>query len=238
MTRILVVDDEPAILRAVGIALAAHDYDVEVAATAQQAIGKASGSSFALVILDLGLPDMDGLETLRQLLAVAPTVPIIVLSAWQDIDTRVAALDQGAADFVPKPFGMPELLARIRVALRSSARADTAPLEDALVVQGDLSIDTSRRQVTVRGLPVTLTRIQYQLLLYLARNPERVLTRRMIAEHVWGPEAHVEAENLRVVVSQLRRGIELDPSHPRFIVTEFGVGYRFVPSTELPPVDS
>lgn len=238
MTRILVVDDEPAILRAVGIALGAHQYDVDVAATAQQAIAKASGSSFALVVLDLGLPDLDGLETLRRLLAVAPTVPVIVLSAWQDIDTRVAALDQGAADFVPKPFGMPELLARIRVALRSTARADAAPLEDARITQGDLTIDTARRRVTVRGRDVSLPRIQYQLLLYFARNPERVLTRRMIAEHVWGPDSHVEAENLRVVVSQLRRCIEVDPGQPRFIVTEFGVGYRFVPAIEPLPAET
>jgi two-component system KDP operon response regulator KdpE len=229
MTRILVVDDEPPILRAVGIAIAANGYEVEPAATARQALVKASGSGFALIVLDLGLPDLDGLELLRRLRALDRTVPIIVLSAWQEIGTRVAALDQGADDFVPKPFGMPELLARVRVALRHAGRAGRGSFESAIVQRGRVVIDTARRVVAVDGREVALTRTQYQLLLCLARQPERVLTHRAIASEVWGDDARVEAENLRVVVSQLRKRIEPDPANPSIILTELGVGYRFAP---------
>lgn len=229
MTRILVIDDEPAILRAVGIALDAHGYDVEVAASGKQALAKATGAGFALVVLDLGLPDLDGLELLRQLRAIDRNVPIIVLSAWQELETRVAALDQGADDFVPKPFGMPELLARVRVALRHAERAGNIPLEAAVIERGPITIDTARHTVTAHDHTVSLTPTQYRLLLCMAKHPERVLTHRMITQEVWGPEARVEPENLRVVVSQLRKRIELDPGNPQLVVTELGVGYRFVP---------
>jgi two-component system KDP operon response regulator KdpE len=229
VTRVLVIDDEPSILRAVTIALSAHGFEVDVAATAKQALVKASGSSYAVIILDLGLPDLDGMELLRRLRELDRVVPILVLSAWQELETRVAALDEGADDFVPKPFGMPELLARIRVALRHARRGGTVPLEEPQLRFGELVIDTATRSVAVRGAQVELTRTQYQLLLFLARNPERVLTHQMIADNVWGPETHVEPENIRVVVSQLRKRIEVDSSDPHVIVTELGVGYRFLP---------
>lgn len=227
--RVLVIDDEPAILRAVGIALSAHDYVVEAAPTARHALAKASGMSFDLIILDLGLPDLDGLELLRQLRALDPTVPILVLSAWQEIDTRVSALDLGADDFIPKPFSMQELLARVRVALRHADHAGRASLESTIVTRGPITIDTAKREVTSHGEPVTLTRTQYQLLMCFMRHPDRVLTRHAITTDVWGPDAIVEPENLRVVVSQLRKKIEPDPAHPTLILTELGVGYRFAP---------
>jgi len=229
--RILVIDDEPAILRAIGIALRSHGYEVDAAATGRQALAKASGSSHQLVILDLGLPDLDGLELLRQLRVLDRTVPIVILSAWQEIDTRVAALDLGADDFVPKPFSMPELLARVRVALRHAEHAGRTPLEATQIVRGPISIDTARREVRVRGQLVSLTRTQYQLLICFARHPDRVLTRNAITAEVWGPDATIEPENLRVVVSQLRKRIELDARDPHIICTELGVGYRFCPES-------
>ncbi|MBC7644343.1 MAG: response regulator transcription factor [Thermoleophilia bacterium] len=227
--RILVVDDEPAILRAIGIALQAHGYEVDAAASGKQALAKASGSSHQLVILDLGLPDLDGLELLRQLRVLDRTVPIVILSAWQEIDTRVAALDLGADDFVPKPFSMPELLARVRVALRHADHAGRMPLEATSIVRGPIVIDTARREVRARGELIALTRTQYQLLICFARHPDRVLTRTAITAEVWGPDATIEPENLRVVVSHLRKRIEPDASEPHIILTEPGVGYRFCP---------
>lgn len=235
MTRVLIVDDEPAILRGVGIALAAAGYDVDAAATAQQALVKAAERTLSVIVLDLGLPDRDGLELLRQLRSIDPHVPIVVLSAQDQLDTRVAALDQGADDFVPKPFGMPELLARIRVALRHAERMHTVALESTVLERGELIIDTTTRTVTVRGHDVVLTKTQFDVLLCLARHEGRVLTHRMIAREIRGDAVAVEPENLRVVVSQLRKRIEVDPAHPTLIHTEIGVGYRFTstPSTSV-----
>jgi two-component system KDP operon response regulator KdpE len=227
VSRILVVDDEPAILRSVGLALAASGHEVEAAATARQALAKASTRTLSAIVLDLGLPDLDGLELLRQLRSVDPNVPIVVLSARDALDTRVAALDEGADDFVPKPFGMPELLARVRVALRHAHQAQTAPLESTRLERGPLVIDTGSREVRVDGRVVTLTKTQFDVLLCLARSDGRVLTHRMLAREVWGDESAVEPENLRVVISHVRKAIERDPAHPRLVRTEIGVGYRF-----------
>lgn len=235
MKRVLVVDDEPAILRAVTIALRANEYEVEVAATGRQAVAKASASVFDAIILDLGLPDFDGLEVIRQVRVLAPSVPIIVLSAWQEIDMRVRALDLGADDYLPKPFGMPELLARLRVALRH-ARREGAVLDepDGTIERGELAIDLARREVSLRGEPVELTRTQFELLVYLATHPDRVLTNHAITSAVWGPDADVDPRNLRVVISQIRKRIERDTSNPEYIRTDLGVGYRFT----VPDVDS
>ena len=233
MTRILVVDDEPAIVRAVAIALEAHGHQVDVASGGQQAVAKASATHHDAIILDLGLPDLDGLEVIRRVRAIEHAVPIIVLSAWDDIATRVEALDLGADDFVPKPFGMPELLARVRVALRH-ATPQAAIGEPPPTVRdfGRLHVDADRREVRVDGELVDLTRTQFDLLWLLCSHPGRVLTHRYISDEVWGRGELVDPQNLRVVVSQVRKRIERDPGEPRLIRTELGIGYRFEPEAD------
>lgn len=227
MTRILIVDDEPAIVRSLTIALSANDYDHDVAGTAKQAVAKVSRGTYSAVLLDLGLPDSSGLDVIARVRALDPHLPIIVLSAWQEIETRVAALDLGADDYVPKPFSMPELLARVRVALRHRREdAGTLPAQATVTELGELRIDHDARRVTVRGSEVELTRTQYETLVYFARHPNRVLTHRSIIAAVWPPDVHVDPQNLRVVISQLRKKIERDPADPTLICTDLGVGYR------------
>lgn len=239
MTRILVVDDEPSILRSLTIALAASDYQVDVAATGKQAVAKAAGANFDAIILDLGLPDFNGLEVIRQVRELSHRVPILVLSAWQEIDTRVEALNLGADDYIPKPFAMPELLARLRVALRHSSRETRAlPEAQGTIERGPLAIDPDQRVAALEGCEVELTRTQFDTLLFLAQHPNRVLTHGAITDAVWGADAEVDPQNLRVVISQLRKRIEPTDSPVKFIRTELGVGYRFqvtsVPDTERP----
>jgi two-component system, OmpR family, KDP operon response regulator KdpE len=229
-TKLLVVDDEPAVLRAIRVALEANGYDVHLCTTGEQAVQRASAWAPDLVLLDLGLPGIDGLEVIRRLRAFLPTMPIIVLSAWSEDETKVQALDLGADDYVVKPFAVPELLARVRVGLRHAERqALGGQLEGARIVRGPLQIDTASRQVVVRGTSVQLTPTQFDLLLCFARHPGRVLTQRMIVAEVWGDPDAADAKNLRVFVSQLRSKIEDDPRRPSLIVTDTGVGYRFLP---------
>jgi two-component system KDP operon response regulator KdpE len=223
--RILIVDDEPTILRALRHALEAHGYEIDAAMTGEQAVARTADLAPDLVILDLGLPGIDGLETIRRIRSFDPLVPILVLSAHGDDDSKVRALDLGADDYVAKPFSMPELLARVRAALRHGDRA--APLEATVVERGDITLDLVRREVTVAGRPVSLTRTQFDLLVCFARHPDRVLTHRLLAAEVWGDPDAAESANIRVFVSQLRR--RLEPMRPSRIVTEPGVGYRFVP---------
>ena len=227
---VLVVDDEPAILRALRAGLEARGYRVLTAVTGQQAIDLTALETPALVVLDLNLPDIDGVEVCRRIRGWTD-VPIVVLSAEGSESRKVLALDEGADDYVTKPFSMPELLARIRVALRhrpsaAAGGAGRGPTRRVLEV-GDVRVDLARHQVTVGGRPVELTPKEFAFLALLARWPGRVLTHRTILREVWGPEYGTETQYLRVYASQLRKKLDDDPERPR-LVTEPGVGYRLV----------
>jgi two-component system KDP operon response regulator KdpE len=223
--RILVVDDEPQILRSLRTTLAAHGYDVQTAASGEEAVALVEGHMPDLVVLDLVLPGISGLDVCRYLRERSP-VPILILSARGDERDKVAALDLGADDYLTKPFGVNELLARIRAALRLRRAAGARGLA-AVVIAGDLRVDFDRRQVAVDGTEVRLTPTEFDLLKALAANAGRVLTHGYLLRTVWGPEYEGESQLLRVFVGQLRRKIERDPSRPRHILTEPGVGYRF-----------
>jgi two-component system, OmpR family, KDP operon response regulator KdpE len=220
--RILVVDDEAQIVRALRTSLQASGYEVDVAGTAEQALASAAMRPPNGVILDLVLPDGSGIDVCRELRRWT-NAPVLVLSAVGDEQEKVAALDAGADDYVTKPFGIDELLARLRAALR---RAD-APAA-AVVDLGDLVVELERRLVTLRGEPVALTPTEFDLLRVFIRNEGRLLTHPMILREVWGPAYGDESHYLHVYVSQLRRKIEPDPTRPRFILTEPGAGYRLV----------
>jgi two-component system KDP operon response regulator KdpE len=221
--RILVVDDEPQIVRALRVGLTANGYEVIAAADGEVALDLAAATPPDAVILDLGLPGLNGLEVCRALREWS-SVPILVLSARTMEREKVAALDLGADDYITKPFGLDELLARLRAALRRSS--SVLPTE-AVLETGDIQLDFSRRRVLVAGREVHLTPTEYSLLKLLATNPDRVLTHGMLLRSVWGSEYGEEAHYLRVFVRQLRQKIEPDPSRPRHILTEPGVGYRF-----------
>ena len=221
--RILVVDDEPQILRSLRTTLASHGYDVQTAATGEEALAAVDGRLPDLVVLDLVLPGLSGLEVCRRLRARS-SLPILVLSARGDERDKVAALDLGADDYLTKPFGVNELLARIRAALR---RAVGARGPSAVVEAGALRVDFDRRQVTLDGAEVRLTPTEFDLLKVLVANAGRVLTHGYLLRTVWGPEYEGESQLLRVFIGQLRRKVERDPSRPRHILTDPGVGYRF-----------
>lgn len=221
--RILVVDDEPQILRSLRTTLASHGYDVQTAASGEEALTLAEGRMPDLVVLDLVLPGLSGIEVCGYLRARSP-VPILVLSARGDERDKVAALDLGADDYLTKPFGTGELLARIRAALRRAAGAH-GPLP--VVEAGALRIDFDRRYVTLDGAEVRLTPTEFDLLKALAAHAGRVLTHTYLLRTVWGPEYEQDSQVLRVFIGQLRRKVESDPSRPAHIVTEPGVGYRF-----------
>ena len=222
MTRILVVDDEPQILRALQTSLRGAGYEVDTASTGEQALTAAAVRPPDAVILDLVLPDMSGSEVSKEL-RTWTTVPVIVLSVVGDEHQKVAALDAGADDYVTKPFGVDELLARLRAALR---RADPSP-EPVLSI-GELRVHLEAREVTFDGKPVQLTPNEYGLLTLLARNEGKLLTHQAILREVWGRAYADESHYLHVYVSQLRRKLEPDPARPRYILTEPGVGYRLV----------
>ena len=221
--RILVVDDEVAIQRALGPLLRARGYDVEVAGTGGEAVRMFERQPHDLVVLDLGLPDLEGTEVCRRLRALSKA-PIVVLSARNEEADKVAALDLGADDYVTKPFGPEELLARIRVALR---RVPSAQEESGVFDAGGLSIDYDRRRVVRDGEEIRLTPKEFELLSLLARNHDRVLTHRVILKAIWGPNAVEQPEHLWTLVAQLRKKIEGDPANPRFLLSEPWVGYRF-----------
>jgi two-component system, OmpR family, KDP operon response regulator KdpE len=220
--RILVVDDEPSILAAIVPLLRARGYDVFTAMTGRAALEAVERDEPDLIILDLGLPDLDGVVVCSQIRADHST-PIVVLSARGAEQDKVRALDAGADDYVTKPFGTEELLARIRVALR---RTDSPPSSEP-IVRGELVIDRERFRVLVDGKEVRLTPKEFELLTYLAQRPGKVLTHRTILRAIWGPQAVDQPEHLRVLVAALRRKIEPSPSTPRYILTEPWVGYRF-----------
>ena len=226
---ILVVDDEPGIARALTAALRARDHRVAVATTGAEALTEVATRRPAVIILDLGLPDIDGIEVCRQLRHWTDA-PIIVLTAEGAESRKVEALDEGADDYVTKPFSTPELLARVRVALRHR-RPPHAAEADATLTVGDIEVDLARHKVLVRGADVELTPKEFGFLAALARHPGRVLTHRMLLREVWGPGYATETQYLRVYASQLRKKIDDDPAHPR-LVTEPGVGYRLVDPTD------
>jgi two-component system KDP operon response regulator KdpE len=219
--RVLVVDDERAIRRFLHTSLTAHGYTVFEASTGQEALAAVVGDRPDLIILDLGLPDLDGIEVTRQLREWTKT-PIIVLSVREEEAAKVAALDVGADDYLTKPFGMAELMARIRVALRHADQPAGEPVFEV----GDLHVDRARRLVSVAGEPIVLTPTEYDLLRVLVQHAGRVLTHRQLLRQVWGTGYDRETHLLQVNVSNLRRKIEPDPSRPTYLITEVGVGYR------------
>jgi two-component system, OmpR family, KDP operon response regulator KdpE len=221
-TPVLVVDDEPQILRALQTNLRGAGYDVATAATAADALSAAAARPPEAVILDLVLPDGHGTDVCRELRRWS-RAPILVLSAVGDEQEKVAALDAGADDYVTKPFGMDELLARLRAALRRAA-----PSGGPTITVGDVVVDLERHSVAVRGERVALTPIEFELLSYFAQNEGKLLTHPMILRAVWGPAYGDESHYLHVYVSQLRRKLEPDPARPRYLLTETGAGYRFV----------
>jgi two-component system, OmpR family, KDP operon response regulator KdpE len=234
VSTILVVDDEPGILRALRAGLEARGFRVITAVTGQAAIDAVAVESPDAVVLDLNLPDLDGVEVCRRVRQWSE-VPIVVLSAEGSEQRKVLALDEGADDYVTKPFSMAELLARVRVALRHRGRAgDGGPVDHAVLEVGDIRLDLARHEVSAGGRQVDLTPKEFAFLALLARWPGRVLTHRVILQEVWGPEYGTETQYLRVYASQLRKKLDDDPDHPR-LVTEPGVGYRLVDPAELGP---
>ncbi len=224
--RILVVDDEPQITRVLRHSLSAHRYDVRTAADGQSALDTIQDFRPDLVITDLQMPELSGLELCRKI-RIFSEVPIIVLSVKGEESTKVAALDAGADDYVTKPFGMDELLARVRAALR---RAPSEAEEETRLEAGDFIIDLTSYEVTVRGREVRLTPKELELLTYLVQNHSRVLTHQKILRAIWGENSVEQTEYLRVFLGNLRKKIEPVPTNPQYIVTEPRVGYRFNPS--------
>ncbi|MEU9480220.1 response regulator [Streptomyces sp. NPDC048191] len=225
MTRVLVVEDDPQLVRALVINLRARHYGVDAAPDGATALRLAAARQPDVVLLDLGLPDMDGVDVIRALRGWT-RVPIMVLSARQASDEKVAALDSGADDYVTKPFSMDELLARLRAAVR---RTEDTPLvrEPTLVGTEDFSIDLFARKVLRDGKDVRLTPTEWHLLEILVTNPGRLITQRQLLQEVWGVAQRNKTNYLRVYMAQLRRKLETDPSHPRYLITEPGMGYRF-----------
>jgi two-component system KDP operon response regulator KdpE len=227
-TRILLVDDEVAIQRAIGPLLRARGYELDVAGTGAEALKAFSSRPPDLIILDLGLPDLEGTEVCRRIRAES-AVPIVVLSARGAESDKVNALDQGADDYVTKPFGPEELLARIRVALRRVQAEDDT--EKGHLKAADLTIDYDRRRVLRGETEIRLTPKEFELLSLLARNHDRVLTHRTILKEIWGSNAVEQPEHLWTLVAQLRKKIEPDAANPRYVLSEPWVGYRFVTET-------
>jgi two-component system KDP operon response regulator KdpE len=224
VTRVLVVDDDPVLARALAINLRARHLEVETAADGATALRRAAAAPPDLVVLDLGLPDMDGVDVVAGLRGWT-SVPIVVLSARDSQSAKVDALDAGADDYVTKPFGMDELLARIRAALRRAAPQPAEPV----VTTDAFTVDLAARRVLREGAPVRLTPTEWHVLEVLVRNPGKLVTQAQLLREVWGPAYETETSYLRVYLAQLRRKLEPIPSHPRHLLTEPGVGYRFEP---------
>jgi two-component system KDP operon response regulator KdpE len=224
---ILVIDDEPQILRALRTVLSAKRFRVSTASRGEEGLSLAAAQPPDLVILDLSLPDMDGIEVCRQLRAWSQ-VPIIVLSVRDREHDKVEALDHGADDYLTKPFGIEELLARIRVALRHSIQTQTSDSKNTVIRTGSLEIDLVQHLVTRAGEEVKLTATEFKLLAYLVSNAGRVLTHHMILSNVWDPADADRVEYLRVYIRLLRKKLEDDPEHPHYLVNEPGIGYRFI----------
>jgi two-component system KDP operon response regulator KdpE len=224
VSTVLIVEDDPQLLQALAINLRARAYEVKTAIDGESALRVAASGPVDLVILDLGLPGMDGVAVIRALRGWN-TVPIIVLSARDTQPSKVSALDAGADDFVTKPFGMDELLARSRAALRRSA----ATTDEPIVRAAHFTVDLSAKRAIRDGHDVRLTPTEWHLLEILVRNPGKLITQRQLLQQVWGPTYVSETNYLRVYMAQLRRKLEPDPSHPQHLITEAGMGYRFEP---------
>jgi len=223
VSRVLVVDDEPQIRRALGINLRARGYDVDLAETGEQGLELAARHHPDVVVLDLGLPGIDGVEVIQGLRGWTQ-VPVIVLSVREAESDKVAALDAGADDFVTKPFGMDELLARLRAALRRAAPSE----EEAVVVTADFTIDlAAKRVVSAGGDEVRLTPTEWQIVEVLVRHSGKLVAQKQLLQEVWGPAYETETNYLRVFMAQVRRKLEPEPGRPRYFVTEPGMGYRF-----------
>ena len=231
--RILVVDDDKQMLRAVTNALKARDYEVVTAATGERALSLAAEEDLDLVLLDLGLPGIEGHEVIKRLRAWSE-LPVIVISVRESQEEKVAALDAGADDFVTKPFGMKELLARMRAVLRRAVgESETEPV----LHFDDLEIDLLKRLVKLEGEPIHLTPTEYRLLESMATNPGKLLTHQWLLEQVWGHGYGSESHYLRLYVKQLRQKLSDTPSSPRWITTEPGLGYRWLPEPDHPGAD-
>ncbi|MDQ1022370.1 response regulator [Streptomyces afghaniensis] len=225
MTRILIVDDDPHLLRALAIALTARGYQTTPAPDATTALQAAATAAPDLAVIDLGLPDLDGINIIESLRGWS-TAPIIVLSARHDETAKINALDAGADDYVTKPFSMGELLARIRAALRRATPAEEQPL----ITTAAFTIDLAAKRVTTPTGEIRLTPTEWHLLETLVRNPGRLVTQRQLLHEVWGPRYEKETNYLRVHLANLRRKLEPEPSNPRYLITEPGIGYRFTPA--------
>jgi two-component system, OmpR family, KDP operon response regulator KdpE len=221
---ILVIEDEPPLQKFLRVTLESQNYAVVAAVTGDEGLRRAAAGPPDLIVLDLGLPDIDGVELTRRLREWT-RIPILVVSARGKEQDKVVALDAGADDYLTKPFGVGELLARVRVALRRAAAANDETGEPVFQ-SGGLRVDLSRREVTVGGKPVHLTRNEFRLLATLVKNAGRVLTHRQLLHEVWGPGAGEETHYLRVYMNQLRQKLEADPTRPQYLRTETGVGYR------------
>jgi two-component system, OmpR family, KDP operon response regulator KdpE len=228
LAHILVIDDEPQILRAMRTILSAHRYQVTLARTGEEGLALAATVNPDIIILDLGLPDMDGILVCEQL-RMWIQVPIIILSVRSEESDKVKALDKGADDYLVKPFGTEELLARLRVALRHLAKSKGE--SDPIVIAGDLNIDLARHIVMNAGDEVKLTATEFKLLAHLASHANRILTHQNILNNVWGPEYSDNVEYLRVFMSQLRKKLETNPKEPEHLMSEPGIGYRFITDT-------
>jgi two-component system KDP operon response regulator KdpE len=222
VTRVLVVDDEPQIVRALRINLRARGYEVDAAPDGRTALDLAARRHPDVIVLDLGLPDMEGAEVIKGLRGWT-SVPIIVLTARHASEEKVETLDVGADDYVTKPFGMDELLARLRAAVRRAA----PPEEDAVVITADFTVDLAAKKATRDGADVRLTPTEWHVLEVLVRNSGRLVSQQQLLREVWGPSYANETGYLRVYLAQLRRKLEADPSRPTHLITEPGMGYRF-----------
>lgn len=225
MTRILIIEDEPQIRKFLRVALEAHQFAVVEAANGKEGVGMAATATPDLIILDLGLPDIDGKEVVRRIREWSQT-PILILSVRQSEEEKVAALDAGANDYVVKPFGIGELLARVRVLQRVNSSPGVG--QAAEIKQGDLTIDLARHEVHLAGAPMKLTRKEFDLLALLARHAGRIVTHRQLLHDLWGPAHEHDVQYLRVFIGRLRLKLGDDPASPRFILNEPGVGYRFL----------
>jgi two-component system KDP operon response regulator KdpE len=232
MPRVLVVDDDPALLKALRIGLTARGDDVVVAHSGAEALNQVALATPDLVILDLGLPDLDGIEVCRRIREFS-SVPIVVLSAYGDERRKVEALDRGADDFVTKPFGMAELEARLRVALRHGASAGSNAADETRLQAGDLDIDLVHHMATFGGQPLQLTAKEFELLAYLTRHAGKVCTHHMILKDVWGPGYGAESNYVRVYTHRLRKKLGDDDGH--ILRTVPGIGYQLMPESQAAP---
>jgi two-component system KDP operon response regulator KdpE len=226
MPTILVIEDDPPLQKFLRVTLESHDFHVIQTSTGESGIRHAANDQPELIILDLGLPDLDGIEVTKQIREWS-AIPIIVVSARGKEQDKVVALDAGADDYLTKPFGVGELLARVRVALRHRAAANQET-GDPIFESDGLKVDLSRREVTVDQKPVHLTPNEFKLLTVLVKNSGKVMTHRQLLHEVWGPGSGEETHYLRVYMNQLRQKVEIDAAQPRFLLTEPGVGYRLV----------